>query len=85
MHAVAVILVEEDQKEVPNMYAEGLSEAQKANSELKLDERTIPINREKEEEAFQRGDILVSSNILVICFSGLGYRKKRSRFREVKF
>ncbi|PSN54615.1 Ionotropic receptor 8a [Blattella germanica] len=49
-----LMLVEEQQKKVPNLYADGLSEAQKGNNDLALNEQTIYINREKEEETFKQ-------------------------------
>ena len=54
MHVLAVVLVEMQQEKLPNMYSQVMNEAQE-KSGLVIDDITIKINREEEEETYGRG------------------------------
>jgi hypothetical protein len=49
-----VVLVEMQQEKVPGMYSQVIKKAQDSNG-LVIDDVTIKINREEEEETFGRG------------------------------
>jgi F0F1-type ATP synthase gamma subunit len=54
VHVLAVVLVEMQQEKLPNMYSQVMKAAQD-NSGLVIDDVTIKINREEEEETYGRG------------------------------
>jgi len=54
VHFLAVILVEMQQEKLPNMYSQVMKKAQD-KSGLVIDDVTIKINREEEEETYGRG------------------------------
>ena len=54
VHVLAVVLVEMQQEKLPSMYSQVMKAAQD-NSGLVIDDVTIKINREEEEETYSRG------------------------------
>lgn len=54
MHVLPVILVEMQQERLPSMYSQVMKAAQD-QSGLVMDEVTVKINREEEEETYGRG------------------------------
>jgi len=54
VHFLAVVLVEMQQEKLPSMYSQVMKNAQD-KSGLVIDEVTIKINREEEEETYGRG------------------------------
>lgn len=54
MHVLPVVLVEMQQDKLPSMYSQVMKEAQD-QSGLVIDDITIKINREEEEETYGRG------------------------------
>jgi hypothetical protein len=54
VHVLAVVLVEMQQDKLPSMYSQVMKEVQD-KSGLVIDEVTIKINREEEEETYGRG------------------------------
>ena len=54
MHVLPVVLVEMQQEKLPSMYSQVMKAAQD-KSGLVIDDVTIKINREEEEETYGRG------------------------------
>jgi len=54
LHGLPVVLVEMQQEKLPSMYSQVIKAAQD-KSGLVIDDETIKINREEEEETYGRG------------------------------